>query len=140
MYTFWSYWRNRYERDAGLRIDHLLLSPALRPRLLKAGVDRAMRGKPGPQRPRAGMDHLEVGLRSAAPATLASLRKSSVSSEAPALVMSLSDGSSSGLARSVAVSHGATVAWRRRSSRTECAMSKDITKAAPLGMLAVTFI
>jgi exodeoxyribonuclease-3 len=48
MYTFWSYWRNRYERDAGLRIDHLLLSPALRPHLLKAGVDRKVRGKPDP--------------------------------------------------------------------------------------------
>lgn len=48
LYTFWSYWRNRYERDAGLRIDHLLLSPALRPRLLKAGVDRTVRGKPDP--------------------------------------------------------------------------------------------
>jgi exodeoxyribonuclease-3 len=48
MYTFWSYWRNRYERDAGLRIDHLLLSPALRPRLKGAGVDRAVRGKADP--------------------------------------------------------------------------------------------
>jgi exodeoxyribonuclease-3 len=48
MYTFWSYWRNRYERDAGLRIDHLLLSPALRPHLERAGVDRAIRGKPDP--------------------------------------------------------------------------------------------
>jgi len=48
MYTFWSYWRNRFERDAGLRIDHLLLSPALRPRLKDAGVDRAVRGRPDP--------------------------------------------------------------------------------------------
>jgi exodeoxyribonuclease-3 len=32
-YTFWSYWRNRFERDAGLRIDHILLSPDLAPRL-----------------------------------------------------------------------------------------------------------
>jgi exodeoxyribonuclease-3 len=48
MYTFWSYWRNRYERDAGLRIDHLLLSPALSPRLEQAGVDRKVRGKPDP--------------------------------------------------------------------------------------------
>jgi exodeoxyribonuclease-3 len=48
MYTFWSYWRNRYERDAGLRIDHLLLSPALSPRLAQAGVDRKVRGKLDP--------------------------------------------------------------------------------------------
>lgn len=47
-YTFWSYWRNRYERDAGLRIDHLLLSPALRPRLTTCGVDRRLRGQPEP--------------------------------------------------------------------------------------------
>ncbi|WP_441244566.1 exodeoxyribonuclease III [Tardiphaga sp. 768_D3_N2_1] len=48
MYTFWSYWRNRFDRDAGLRIDHLLLSPTLRQRLVSAGVDRAIRGKPDP--------------------------------------------------------------------------------------------
>jgi exodeoxyribonuclease-3 len=48
MYTFWSYWRNRFERDSGLRIDHLLLSPTLRSRLQKAGVDRAVRGKSDP--------------------------------------------------------------------------------------------
>jgi exodeoxyribonuclease-3 len=43
VYTFWKYWRNALERDAGLRIDHLLLSPALAPRLKDAGVDRAHR-------------------------------------------------------------------------------------------------
>lgn len=42
-YTFWSHWRNRFERDAGLRIDHLLLSPSLAPRLKRAGVDRKVR-------------------------------------------------------------------------------------------------
>jgi len=44
-YTFWTYWRERYERDAGLRIDHILTSPQLRKRLVKAGVDRGERGK-----------------------------------------------------------------------------------------------
>jgi exodeoxyribonuclease-3 len=44
IYTFWDYFRNRYQRDAGLRIDHLLLSPALAPELKAAGVDRAVRG------------------------------------------------------------------------------------------------
>jgi exodeoxyribonuclease-3 len=44
IYTFWDYFRNHYERDAGLRIDHLLLSPALADRLVGAGVDRAVRG------------------------------------------------------------------------------------------------
>jgi exodeoxyribonuclease-3 len=47
MFTFWDYMRNRWPRDAGLRLDHLLLSPALKPRLLKAGVDRKARGEEG---------------------------------------------------------------------------------------------
>jgi exodeoxyribonuclease III len=47
IYTFWDYKRNRWPRDAGLRLDHLLLSPALAPRLVKAGVDRAIRGEDG---------------------------------------------------------------------------------------------
>jgi exodeoxyribonuclease-3 len=45
MFTFWDYKRNRWPRDAGLRLDHLLLSPALAPRLLQAGVDRAIRAE-----------------------------------------------------------------------------------------------
>jgi exodeoxyribonuclease-3 len=44
MFTFWSYLRNRWPRDAGLRLDHLLLSPAIAPRLKSAGVDREVRG------------------------------------------------------------------------------------------------
>ena len=44
MYTFWHYMRNRWPRDAGLRLDHLLLSPQLAARLKDAGVDRAIRG------------------------------------------------------------------------------------------------
>jgi exodeoxyribonuclease-3 len=47
MYTFWDYKRNRWPRDAGLRLDHLLLSPQLAPRLKKAGVDRDVRGEDG---------------------------------------------------------------------------------------------
>jgi len=47
MFTFWDYMRNRWPRDAGLRLDHLLLSPALAPRLVKAGVDRKVRGEDG---------------------------------------------------------------------------------------------
>ena len=42
-YTFWSYWRNRWPRDAGLRLDHLLLTPDLAERLADAGVDRDVR-------------------------------------------------------------------------------------------------
>jgi exodeoxyribonuclease-3 len=44
VYTFWDYFRNAYARNAGLRIDHLLLSPALAGRLVKAEVDREVRG------------------------------------------------------------------------------------------------
>jgi exodeoxyribonuclease-3 len=47
MYSFWDYMRNRWPRDAGLRLDHLLLSPALASRLQKAGVDRKVRGEEG---------------------------------------------------------------------------------------------
>jgi exodeoxyribonuclease III len=45
MFTFWDYKRNRWPRDAGLRLDHLLLSPQVAPRLVKAGVDREVRGE-----------------------------------------------------------------------------------------------
>jgi exodeoxyribonuclease-3 len=44
IYTFWDYFRNAYGRDAGLQIDHFLLSPQLDKRLLDAGVDRHVRG------------------------------------------------------------------------------------------------
>ena len=44
IYTFWDYFRNAYGRNAGLRIDHLLLSPSIANRLAAAGVDRRVRG------------------------------------------------------------------------------------------------
>jgi len=44
IYTFWDYFRNAYGRDDGLRLDHLLLSPDLAKRLIKAEVDRHVRG------------------------------------------------------------------------------------------------
>ena len=44
VYTFWDYFRNAFARDAGLRIDHLLLAPAVARRLVAAGVDRHVRG------------------------------------------------------------------------------------------------
>jgi exodeoxyribonuclease III len=44
MYTFWDYMRNRWERDGGLRLDHILLSSSLTERLQSAGVDRHVRG------------------------------------------------------------------------------------------------
>jgi exodeoxyribonuclease-3 len=44
LYTYWDYFRSGFARDAGIRIDHFLLSPALAPRLKAAGVDREVRG------------------------------------------------------------------------------------------------
>lgn len=44
IYTFWKYLRNAYARDAGLRIDHLLLSPVAAARMTDAQVDRHVRG------------------------------------------------------------------------------------------------
>ena len=44
IYTYWDYFRNAYERDTGLRIDHLLLNASAAARLERAGVDRHVRG------------------------------------------------------------------------------------------------
>jgi exodeoxyribonuclease-3 len=43
IYTFWPYWRNAFQRDAGIRIDHALLSRSLAKQLKQAGVDRSPR-------------------------------------------------------------------------------------------------
>ena len=45
VYTFWDYQAGAWPRDAGFRIDHLLLSPPAADRLLNAGVDRHVRGR-----------------------------------------------------------------------------------------------
>ena len=47
VFTFWDYMRNRWPRNAGLRLDHLLLSKPLTRKLVAAGVDRAVRGQEG---------------------------------------------------------------------------------------------
>ena len=54
VYTFWDYMRQRWERNAGLRLDHLLLSKKLVRRLTAAGVDREVRGREG------ASDHVPV--------------------------------------------------------------------------------
>ena len=46
VYTFWDYFRQHWERNAGLRIDHLLLNKALAPALVSAGVDTWVRDLP----------------------------------------------------------------------------------------------
>ena len=45
IYTFWDYRRQRWERNAGLRLDHILLSKKIARRLKAVGIDRAMRGE-----------------------------------------------------------------------------------------------
>jgi len=45
IYTFWDYTMNAWPRDAGFRIDHLMLSPAAADQLLDAGVDKGVRGR-----------------------------------------------------------------------------------------------
>jgi exodeoxyribonuclease III len=61
VYTFWHYKRMRWQRDAGLRLDHLLLSRNLEDRLVEAGVDREMRGREG------ASDHAPVWIRLSRP-------------------------------------------------------------------------
>jgi exodeoxyribonuclease-3 len=48
LYTYWDYFRNRFPRDAGLRIDHLLLNAPAAARLESAGVDRFVRARDKP--------------------------------------------------------------------------------------------
>jgi exodeoxyribonuclease-3 len=48
LYTYWDYFRNRFPRDAGLRIDHLLLNAPAAARLAEAGVDKAVRAREKP--------------------------------------------------------------------------------------------
>lgn len=45
LWTFWDYQAGCWQRDAGFRIDHLLLSPPASDRLVDAGVDKAYRGR-----------------------------------------------------------------------------------------------
>ena len=56
-YTFWDYQAGAWQRDAGFRIDHLLLSPAAADRLIDAGIDRDIRGR------EKASDHVPVWIR-----------------------------------------------------------------------------
>ena len=47
MFTFWDYFRHAFAHDRGMRLDHILLSPDVAPRLTAAGVDRTARAAPG---------------------------------------------------------------------------------------------
>ncbi|HET6435250.1 MAG TPA: exodeoxyribonuclease III [Xanthomonadaceae bacterium] len=70
VFTFWDYFRQHWQRDAGLRIDHLLLNAELAPRLRAAGVDRWVRGLEG------ASDHAPTWIAlDAAPARRAAARR-----------------------------------------------------------------
>ena len=73
MFTFWDYFRNHWARNAGLRIDHLLLNKAAASRLKEAGVDRWVRGEPG------ASDHAPTWVELAEPTRLGKRAKSSTS-------------------------------------------------------------
>ena len=57
IFTFWDYWRNAFARNAGIRIDHLLLNKAAAKRLQAAGVDTWVRAREKAQRPRPNLGH-----------------------------------------------------------------------------------
>jgi exodeoxyribonuclease III len=57
VYTFWDYFRQHWQKNSGLRIDHLLLNPALKSQLVDAGVDAWARGQPN------ASDHAPVWVR-----------------------------------------------------------------------------
>jgi exodeoxyribonuclease-3 len=76
IYTFWDYFRNHWQRNAGLRIDHLLTNKTARSRVEDAGVDSWVRGLP------KASDHaptwivLKPARRRSAPAKKKSVRSS----------------------------------------------------------------
>jgi exodeoxyribonuclease-3 len=55
-YTFWDYQAGAWQRDNGIRIDHLLLSPQAADRLKTVTIDKAMRGREKPS------DHVPIGV------------------------------------------------------------------------------
>jgi exodeoxyribonuclease-3 len=63
IFTFWDYFRNHWPRNAGLRIDHLLLSSALAPRLRTGGVDTWVRGLPSASDHAPTWIELEMGTK-----------------------------------------------------------------------------
>jgi exodeoxyribonuclease-3 len=80
MYTYWDYMRSRWPRDAGLRLDHLLLSPRAAKRLAAAGVERDVRGEAG------ASDHAPawIVLREAGSARRAPARAKTIAAGKPA--------------------------------------------------------
>jgi exodeoxyribonuclease-3 len=81
IYTFWDYFRQHWPRNSGLRIDHLLLNAPLKKRLLAAGVDTWVRGRPH------ASDHAPTWIELAdakAPAAKAAPKKKTAAKSTPA--------------------------------------------------------
>ncbi len=88
-YTYWSYLRNRWARDAGLRIDHLLLSKEAAMRLVAAGVDRAVRGEENASdHAPAWVDLRDVGSESRPPEPLRATRRKNPEPHSPTELLS----------------------------------------------------
>ncbi|HEY0199845.1 MAG TPA: exodeoxyribonuclease III [Rhodanobacter sp.] len=93
IYTFWDYFRRHWQTNSGLRIDHLLLSGELAPRLRDAGVDRWMRDEPGPS------DHAPAWITLSATPAAASTRKRAASPARKATATSAPAASTAGRAK-----------------------------------------
>ena len=81
IYTFWDYFRQHWQKDSGLRIDHLLLSAELAPRLRNAGVDRWVRDRPHASDHAPTWIELDMGAKeSAAPPRRSKVERSDAAS------------------------------------------------------------
>lgn len=61
VYTFWDYFRQHWQKNSGLRIDHLLVNAPLASQLVDAGVDTWVRGQPGASDHAPAWVRLELG-------------------------------------------------------------------------------
>jgi exodeoxyribonuclease III len=75
VFTFWDYFRKHWDRNAGLRIDHLLLNAQLAPCLVAAGVDRWVRGEEKASDHAPTWVELELGKLEKKPVTQRSKRR-----------------------------------------------------------------
>ncbi|NII56340.1 exodeoxyribonuclease III [Luteibacter sp. SG786] len=76
IYTFWDYFRQHWPRDRGLRIDHLLLAPALAGKLKDANVDRWVRDRPKASDHAPVWVEVDAGTRRRSPVKKAAAKKS----------------------------------------------------------------
>jgi exodeoxyribonuclease-3 len=85
VFTFWDYFRQHWQRNSGLRIDHLLLSAGLAPKLLDAGVNTWVRGEPGASDHAPTWIELDVAAAKRKPAAKTAVAKRARAAPAPLL-------------------------------------------------------